>query len=34
MRSLRDVGASKQWWEAACEGCEELKAFNPAMADY
>lgn len=24
----------KGWWEAACEGCQELRAFNPAMADY
>ncbi|MBD2490797.1 lipopolysaccharide assembly protein LapB [Aulosira sp. FACHB-615] len=31
---LGDVGASKRWWEAATEGCQELKAFNPAMADY
>ncbi|MBE9035845.1 tetratricopeptide repeat protein [aff. Roholtiella sp. LEGE 12411] len=31
---LRDVGASKRSWEAACEGCRELRAFNPAMADY
>jgi len=31
---LGDVGASKRSWEAACEGCQELKAFNPAMADY
>ena len=31
---LGDVGTSKGWWEAACEGCEELRAFNPAMADY
>ena len=29
---LRDVGASKQWWEAACEGCQKLRAFNPPMA--
>ncbi len=33
-RVLRDVGASKRSWEAACEGCQELRAFNPAMADY
>ncbi|AFZ58904.1 tetratricopeptide repeat protein [Anabaena cylindrica FACHB-243] len=31
---LGDVGASKQWWKTACEGCQELRAFNPAMADY
>jgi tetratricopeptide (TPR) repeat protein len=31
---LGDIGASKQWWKAACEGCQELRAFNPAMADY
>jgi tetratricopeptide (TPR) repeat protein len=31
---LRDVGASKGWWEAACEGCQELRALNPAAADY
>ena len=29
---LGDVGASKQWWEVACEECQE--AFNPAAADY
>ncbi|WP_199331638.1 MULTISPECIES: hypothetical protein [Nostocales] len=33
-RALGDVGASKRWWEAACEGCQELRAFNPAVADY
>jgi tetratricopeptide (TPR) repeat protein len=33
-RSLRDVGASKRSGEAACEGCQELRLFNPAMADY
>ncbi len=33
-QSLRDVGASKGWWETACEGSQELKAFNPTMADY
>ncbi len=32
-RVLGDVAASKQWWEAACEGCQELRAFNPAVAD-
>jgi tetratricopeptide (TPR) repeat protein len=31
---LGDIGASKGWWEAACEGCQELRALNPAMADY
>ena len=31
---LRDVGASKRSWEAACEGCQELRALNPAAADY
>ena len=29
---LRDVGASKRWRETACEGSQELKAFNPTMA--
>ena len=29
---LGDVGASKQWWEVACEECQE--AFNLAAADY
>lgn len=31
---LGDVAASKQWWEAACEGCQELRALNPTVADY
>ncbi|MCC5615137.1 tetratricopeptide repeat protein [Nostoc sp. CHAB 5836] len=31
---LGDVGASKRSWEAACEGSQELRAFNPAAADY
>ena len=31
---LGDVGASKGWWEAACEGCQELRALKPAAADY
>ena len=31
---LGDVGASQQWWEVACEECQELRAFNPAAADY
>ncbi|MCC5615144.1 hypothetical protein LC605_08640 [Nostoc sp. CHAB 5836] len=25
---LGDVGASKRSWEAACEGCQELRAFT------
>ena len=29
---LGDVKASKQWWEVACEECQE--AFNLAAADY
>ena len=29
---LGDVKASQQWWEVACEECQE--AFNPAAADY
>ena len=29
---LGDVKASKQWWEVACEECQE--AFNPAATDY
>nr|WP_254013436.1 tetratricopeptide repeat protein [Limnofasciculus baicalensis] len=33
-RELRDDGASKGWWEAACEGSQKLRAFNPTMADY
>ncbi|MFB8792313.1 MAG: tetratricopeptide repeat protein [Potamolinea sp.] len=32
--ALRDVAASKRWWEVACQGCQELRAFNPAIADY
>jgi tetratricopeptide (TPR) repeat protein len=31
---LGDVGVSKRWWEVACIGCQELRAFNPVMADY
>ncbi|WP_013320771.1 tetratricopeptide repeat protein [Gloeothece verrucosa] len=31
---LKDAKASKKWWEAACEGCQELRTFNPAAADY
>ena len=30
---LGDVAASKRWWQAACEGCQELRAFNPTVAD-
>lgn len=33
-RVLGDVGASKGWWEVACVGCQELRAFNPATANY
>ena len=33
-RVLGDVGASQRWWKVAGEGCQELRAFNPAMADY
>ncbi|MCC3490632.1 MAG: hypothetical protein EAZ94_09120 [Oscillatoriales cyanobacterium] len=33
-RVLGDVGASLRSWKAACEGCQELRAFNPTMADY
>jgi tetratricopeptide (TPR) repeat protein len=31
---LGDFGAGKRSWEAACEGCQKLRAFNPAAADY
>jgi tetratricopeptide (TPR) repeat protein len=31
---LKDVAASKRWWEVACQGCRELREFNPAIADY
>ena len=31
---LGDVGASLRSWEVACEGCQELREFNPTMADY
>ncbi|MDB9466091.1 hypothetical protein PN480_18245 [Dolichospermum circinale CS-1225] len=31
---LGDVKASKQWWEVACEEYQELRVFNPAIADY
>lgn len=33
-RVLGDVGASLRSWEAACEGSQELREFNPTMADY
>jgi tetratricopeptide (TPR) repeat protein len=33
-RVLGDAGASQGCWEAAAEGCRELKGFNPAAADY
>ncbi|MEG3839048.1 tetratricopeptide repeat protein [Microcoleus sp. herbarium14] len=33
-RMLGDVGASKRWWQVACEGSQKLRAFNPTMADY
>ena len=33
-RILGDVAAGKRWWEAACGGCQELREFNPASADY
>ncbi len=31
---LGDVEASKRSWEAASEGSQELRAFNPTSADY
>ncbi|MBD2387261.1 tetratricopeptide repeat protein [Cylindrospermum sp. FACHB-282] len=31
---IKDAKASKRWWEAACEGSQKLKAFNPATANY
>ena len=31
---LGDFGAGKRSWEAACEGCQKLRAFNPAAANY
>ncbi|MEG3972637.1 tetratricopeptide repeat protein [Microcoleus sp. T2B6] len=31
---LGDVGASQRWWKVAGEGCQELRGFNGAMADY
>jgi hypothetical protein len=33
-RVLGDVGASQRWWKVAGEGCQELREFNPAIADY
>ena len=33
-RVMGDVGASQRWLKVAGEGCQELRAFNPAMADY
>jgi len=33
-RELGDAGASQRCWEVAAEGCQELRAFNPAIADY
>lgn len=33
-RVLGDVGASQRWWKVAGEGYQELRAFNPAAADY
>lgn len=33
-RVLGDVGASLRSWETACQGCQELREFNPTMADY
>ncbi|MBS9395477.1 MAG: tetratricopeptide repeat protein [Dolichospermum sp. OL01] len=33
-RVLKNAKASKGWWEVAAQGCQELKLFNPAMADY
>ena len=30
---LGDVGASKRWSKVACEGCRELRVFNPSLAD-
>ncbi len=31
---LRKAKASKHCWETACQKSQELKAFNPVMADY
>ena len=33
-RVLGDVGASSRWLKVAGKGCQELRAFNPAIADY
>ncbi|HEY9854013.1 MAG TPA: tetratricopeptide repeat protein [Leptolyngbyaceae cyanobacterium] len=33
-RVMGDVGASQRWWKVAAEGCQELRDFNPTMADY
>jgi len=33
-RALGDAGASRGCWEAAAEGCRELRGFNPSAADY
>ena len=33
-RVMGDVGASQRWWKVAGEGCQKLRAFNPAIADY
>ncbi|WP_239005386.1 tetratricopeptide repeat protein [Gloeothece citriformis] len=33
-KALCDAKTSKKWWEAACQGCQELRTFNPAAADY
>ncbi|MCE2905291.1 MAG: tetratricopeptide repeat protein [Anabaena sp. CoA2_C59] len=33
-RVLKNAKASKRWWEVAAQGCQELRLFNPAMADY
>ncbi|QSV71889.1 MAG: tetratricopeptide repeat protein [Aphanizomenon flos-aquae KM1D3_PB] len=33
-RVLKNAKANKRWWEVAAQGCQELKLFNPAMADY
>ena len=33
-RVMGDIGASQRWLKVGVEGCQELRAFNPAMADY
>jgi tetratricopeptide (TPR) repeat protein len=33
-RVLKNAKASKRWWEVAAQGCQELRLFNPPMADY